>query len=116
MCSYEIDKLKIVESETFRKQFLGAIAYILLKFNDEFAANSLVDDYVDILASIKLTITSNTGIIRDRRLVKYGYRRKLLKSHKYAVVYRYEDGVIYLDYFFHQKQDYLNLMAEDYAT
>ncbi len=61
----------------------------------------------------KVVITKDAESLKlcdNERLLQLGYRRIKFLSHRYFMLYRIVDGVVFVDNIFHELQDYENRM------
>ena len=91
-----------------KEQLSHAINYILCEFESEQAALSIINDAEDT----KLRLSHAAGSLKlcdDPKLRALGYRTIHFKHHKYFMLYRIEDGRVYVDGIYHDSQDYENI-------
>ena len=60
----------------------------------------------------KVVITEDAELDMDNfvHLIELGYRRINFKFHRYFMLYRVEEDMVYADNIFHELQDYENRM------
>ena len=86
-----------------------AIQYLLFEKKSEQAAQNVLDDFEKTRDSLKM-IAGSLKICENPELAKSGYRRINFFSHRYFMLYRIEDDIVYIDNIFHELQDYENKM------
>ena len=80
----------IAEAEEDLNRF---IQYLLFEKQNKHAAKNVLDDFED-----------------NPRLESLGYHRINFQKHRYFMLYRIENGVVFVDDIFHELQDYENTM------
>lgn len=94
------------DAETDIDRFIN---YLLFEKKNDQAASNLIDDFEDTI--ITLTHAAESfKVCENQHLMELGYRRINFKSHRYFMLYRVEDGTVYVDNVFHELQDYENRM------
>ena len=94
------------DAETDMDRFIN---YLLFEKKNDQAASNLIDDFEDTI--ITLTHAAESfKVCENQHLMELGYRRINFKSHRYFMLYRVEDGTVYVDNVFHELQDYENKM------
>ena len=66
----------------------------------------------DTTSAIRMFLTqaSSLNVCDNPRLQSLGYRRINFQQHRYFMLYRIENDVVYVDDIFHELQDYENRM------
>ena len=82
------------EAEEDLNQF---IQYLLFAKKNKQAAKNVLDDFEDTIKKLKY-------------VASLGYRRINFQQHRYFMLYRIENDVVYVDDIFHELQDYENKM------
>ena len=102
------------EAEEDLNQF---IQYLLFaKKNKQAAKNTMANAGVPIIPGFEDTIkklkyvASSLNVCDNPRLQSLGYRRINFQQHRYFMLYRIENDVVYVDDIFHELQDYENRM------
>ena len=88
------------EAEEDLNQF---IQYLLFAKKNKQAAKNVLDDFEDTIKKLKY-------VADNPRLQSLGYRRINFQQHRYFMLYRIENDVVYVDDIFHELQDYENRM------
>ena len=94
------------EAEEDLNQF---IQYLLLAKKNKQAAKNVLDDFEDTIELLK-HVAESLKTCDNPRLQSLGYHRINFQKHRYFMLYRIEDDVIYVDDIFHELQDYENRM------
>lgn len=94
------------EAEEDLNQF---IQYLLLAKKNKQAAKNVLDDFEDTVELLK-HVAESLKTCDNPRLQSLGYHRINFQKHRYFMLYRIEDDVIYVDDIFHELQDYENRM------
>ena len=94
------------EAEEDLNQF---IQYLLLAKKNKQAAKNVLDDFEDTVELLK-HVAGSLKTCDNPRLQSLGYHRINFQKHRYFMLYRIEDDVIYVDDIFHELQDYENRM------
>ena len=69
----------------------------------------VLDDFEDTIKKLKY-VASSLNVCDNPRLQSLGYRRINFQQHRYFMLYRIENDVVYVDDIFHELQDYENRM------
>lgn len=85
------------------------IKYILFEKRNEQAAKNVLDDFEATKETLK-NIAGNLKLCDNPRLKKLEYRRINFLNHRYFMLYRIIDQVVFIDNIFHQLQDYEDKM------
>lgn len=80
------------------------IKYLLFEKKSEQAAKNVLDDFEATKESLK-HMARSLKLCDNPRLKKLGYRRINFLSHRYFMMYRIVDQVVFIDNIFHQLQD-----------
>ena len=94
------------EAEEDLNQF---IQYLLLAKKNKQAAKNVLDDFEDTIELLK-HVAESLKTCDNPRLQSLGYHRINFQKHRYFMLYRIEDDVVYVDDIFHELQDYENRM------
>ena len=92
------------EAEEDLNQF---IQYLLFAKKNKQAAKNVLDDFEDTIKKLKY-VASSLNVCDNPRLQSLGYRRINFQQHRYFMLYRIENDVVYVDDIFHELQDYEN--------
>lgn len=94
------------EAEADLNQF---IQYLLLAKKNKQAAKNVLDDFEDTVELLK-HVAESLKTCDNPRLQSLGYHRINFQKHRYFMLCRIEDDVVYVDDIFHELQDYENRM------
>ena len=72
-------------------------------------AKNVLDDFENTIKKLKY-VASSLKVCDNPRLQSLGYRRINFQQHRYFMLYRIENDVVYVDDIFHELQDYENRM------
>lgn len=100
---------KVIVTEDAETDMDRFINYLLFEKKNDQAASNLIDDFEETI--ITLTHAAESfKVCENQHLMELGYRRINFKSHRYFMLYRVEDGTVYVDNVFHELQDFENKM------
>lgn len=85
------------------------IKYLFFEKKSEQAAKNVLDDFEATKESLK-HVAGSLKLCDNPRLKKSGYRRINFLNHRYFMMYRIVDQVVFIDNIFHQLQDYEDKM------
>ena len=85
------------------------IAYLLIEKKSEQAARNLLNDFEATKKSLA-QVAGSLKLCENPRLQMFGYRRINFLSHRYFMLYRIEEDIVFIDNIFHELQDYENRM------
>ncbi|MBR5317092.1 MAG: type II toxin-antitoxin system RelE/ParE family toxin [Lachnospiraceae bacterium] len=85
------------------------IKYLLFEKENPQAAQNVLNDFDATKESLK-HVAGSLKLCDNPRLRKLGYRRINFLNHRYFMMYRIEDNVVYIDNIFHELQDYESKM------
>lgn len=94
------------EAEEDLNQF---VQYLLFAKKNKQAAKNVLDDFEDTVEKLK-HVAGSLKICDNPRLQSLGYHRINFQKHRYFMLYRMENDVVYVDDIFHELQDYENRM------
>lgn len=94
------------EAEEDLKQF---IQYLLFTKENKQAAKNVLDDFENTVEALK-HVAGSLKLCDNPRLKSLGYHRINFQKHRYFMLYRIENEVVYVDDIFHELQDYENRM------
>jgi len=83
------------------------IRYLLLKKKSKQAASNLLEDFETTIKDLS-QIAGSLKYCSNPKLKEMGYKRKNFISHKYYLLYRIVDDIVYVDRIFHELQDLEN--------
>ena len=85
------------------------IQYLVMEKKSLQAARNVLNDYDATIESLK-HVAGSLKLCDNPRLRQLGYRRINFLNHRYFMMYRIEDNVVYVDNIFHELQDYEDKM------
>lgn len=100
---------RIVITEDAENDLDMYVRYLLFEKRNEQAAANLLDDFEEV----KEILSHAAGSFKEcenPRLKKLGYRRINFRMHRYFLLYRIIDDIVFVDNVFHELQDYENKM------
>lgn len=100
---------KIVVTSDAEEDLDRFIKYLLFEKKSEQAAKNVLDDFEAVKESLK-HVAGGLKLCDNPRLKDLGYRRINFLSHRYFIMYRIVDQVVFIDNIFHQLQDYEDKM------
>lgn len=98
---------KIVVTAEAEEDLNQFIQYLLFAKKNKQAARNVLDDFEDTVKRLKY-VASSLKICDNPHLQSFGYRRINFQQHRYFMLYRIENDVVYVDDIFHELQDYEN--------
>lgn len=96
---------RVVITEHAKNQLREYLAYILRKFKNKQAAQAIRDDAKET-KDILSRVASSNKLLENSKLK--GYRKIHFQRHSYVMLYRIIDDTAYVDFIFHELQDYEN--------
>ena len=85
------------------------IKYLIFEKESVKAAENVLDDYDATIESLR-HVAGSLKLCDNSRLRQLKYRRINFLNHRYFMLYRIEDNVVFVDSIFHELQDYENKM------
>ena len=85
------------------------IKYLIVEKESVQAAENVLNDYDATIESLK-HVAGNLKLCDNPRLRHWEYRRINFLNHRYFMLYRIVDNVVFVDNIFHELQDYENKM------
>lgn len=104
-----MDYKVVVTAEAEEEDLNQFIQYLLFAKKNKQAAKNVLDDFEDTIKKLKY-VASSLNVCDNPRLQSLGYRRINFQQHRYFMLYRIENDVVYVDDIFHELQDYENRM------
>ncbi len=86
------------------------IEYLLFEKKSGQAAKNLLNDFEATKKSLS-TVAGSLKLCDNPKLRELGYRRINFLSHRYFMLYRIENDMVYVDNIFHELQDYENKLC-----
>ena len=100
---------KVVITKDAEKDLDEFVKYLLFEKRNEQAARNVLNDYDATIESLKI-VAGSLKLCDNPRLRKYEYCRINFLHHRYFMMYRIVENVVYIDNIFHELQDYENKM------
>lgn len=100
---------KVVITEDAELDMDNFVHFLLFEKKNEQAASNLIDDFDAVIATLTHAAES-IKLCENQHLRELGYRRINFKFHRYFMLYRVEEDMVYVDNIFHELQDYENMM------
>ena len=85
------------------------VKYLIFEKKNMQAAQNVLDDYDATIESLK-HVAGSLKLCDNPRLCLLEYRRINFLNHRYFMLYRIVDHVVFVDNIFHELQDYENRM------
>ena len=100
---------RIVVTEEAEEDLNRFIQYLLFIKKNHQAAINVLDDFEETVEMLK-PVGGSLKMCDNSRLEELGYHRINFQKHRYFILYRIENDVVYVDDIFHELQDYENRM------
>lgn len=100
---------RVVVTEEAEEDLNRFIQYLLFVKKNHQAAINVLDDFEDTVEMLK-HVAGSLKMCDNPRLEGLGYHRINFQKHRYFMLYRIENDVVYVDDIFHELQDYENRM------
>ena len=100
---------KIVLMKNAEEDLDRFITYLLFEKKNEQAARNLLNDFEATKTGLS-NVAGSLKLCDNPKLRELGYRRINFLSHRYFMLYRIENDIVYVDNIFHELQDYENKM------
>ncbi|EET62409.1 hypothetical protein BRYFOR_05444 [Marvinbryantia formatexigens DSM 14469] len=100
---------KVVVTRDAEEDLERFIKYLLIEKKSTQAAENLLNDYDITIESLK-HVAGSLKLCDNPRLRQLEYRRINFLNHRYFMLYRIMDNVVFVDSIFHELQDYENKM------
>ncbi len=98
---------KIVVTKDAEEDLDRFIKYLIFEKESMQAAQNVLNDYDATIECLK-HVAGSLKLCDNPRLLKFEYRRINFLNHKYFIMYRIVDNVVFVDNIFHELQDYEN--------
>ena len=85
------------------------IKYLIFEKETMQSAQNVLNDYDATIESLKY-VAGSLKLCDNPRLRQLGYRRINFLNHKYFMLYRIVDNIVFIDNIFHELQDYESKM------
>ena len=106
-----MDSYKVVLLPHASGQLNQYISYLQYNLRNDQAARSVWRDAVETQKRLS-EIAKYLKFCEDPVLKNLGYRIIHFKSHRYLMIYRIEDDIVYVDAVYHSLQDYEALFSD----
>lgn len=100
---------KIVVTADAQEDLEHFIEYLLFEKQSMQAAKNVLDDFEATKESLR-HVAGSLKLCDNPRLNQLRYRRINFLNHRYFMMYRIEEDVVFIDNIFHDLQDYENKM------
>ena len=100
---------KVVATKDAEEDLEGFIKYLVFEKESMQAAENVLNDYDATIESLK-HVAGSLKLCDNPRLRQLEYRRINFLNHRYFMIYRIVDDVVFVDNIFHELQDYENKM------
>lgn len=98
---------KVVVTRDAEKDLECFIQYLIIEKENVQAAENVLNDYDATIESLTY-VAGSLKLCDNPRLHQLGYRRINFLNHRYFMLYRIVDHVVFVDNIFHDLQDYKN--------
>ena len=95
----------VIVTEDAENELDQYIRYLLFDKVSEQAARNLLNDFEATKESLS-NVAGSLKLCDNPKLRELGYHRINFLSHRYFMLYRIENGTVYVDNIFHELQDY----------
>ncbi len=100
---------KVVVTKDAEEDLERFIKYLIIEKKSMQAAENLLNDYDVTIESLK-HVAGSLKLCDNPGLRQLEYRRINFLNHRYFMLYRIVDNVVFVDNIFHELQDYENKM------
>ncbi|MBO5146123.1 MAG: type II toxin-antitoxin system RelE/ParE family toxin [Lachnospiraceae bacterium] len=100
---------KVVVTRDAEEDLERFMKYLIIEKKSMQAAENLLNDYDVTIESLK-HVAGSLKLCDNPRLRQLEYRRINFLNHRYFMLYRIVDNVVFVDNVFHELQDYENKM------
>ena len=100
---------KIVVTADAQEDLEHFIEYLLFEKQSMQAAKNVLDDFEATKESLR-HVAGSLKLCDNPRLNQLGYRRINFLNHRYFMMYRIVEDMVFIDNIFHDLQDYENKM------
>lgn len=98
---------KVVTTKDAEEDLERFIQYLMIEKESRQAAENVLNDYDATIECLK-HVAGSLKLCEHPRLRQLGYRRINFLNHRYFMLYRIVDQVVFVDNIFHELQDYEN--------
>lgn len=100
---------KVVVTKDAEEDLERFIKYLIFEKDNLHAAENVLNDYDATVESLR-HVAESLKLCDNPRLRQLKYRRINFLNHRYFMLYRIEDNMVFVDNIFHELQDYENMM------
>lgn len=100
---------KVVVTKDAEDDLERFIKYLMIEKESMQAAENILNDYDATIESLQ-HVAGSLKLCDNPRLRQLEYRRINFLNHRYFMLYRIADNVVFVDNIFHELQDYENKM------
>lgn len=100
---------KVIVADSAKQRLREFLNYLKYDLGSQQAAKSVYSDYVATRKKLE-DIAGSLKLCDDLDLSSLGYHRINFRHHSYFLLYRVEGNYAYVDYIFHDLEDYKNKM------
>ena len=100
---------KVVVTADAEEDLNQYIRYLLMDKKSDQAAKNILDDFEATIRSLKI-VAGSLKPCDNPQLKELGYRRINSLSHRYFMLYRIVEDIVFVDNIFHELQNYENKM------
>lgn len=100
---------RIVVTKDAEEDLERFIEYLIVEKENMQATENVLNDYDATIESLK-HVAGNLKLCDNPKLHQLGYRRINFLNHRYFMLYRITDNIVFVDNIFHELQDYENKM------
>lgn len=101
---------RIVVTKDAEEDLDKFIQYLIKEKGSLQAARNVLDDFDATIESLKY-VAGSLKLCNNPKLQKLEYRRINFLNHRYFIMYRIVDNVVFVDTIFHELQDYERKMS-----
>lgn len=96
---------KVVITRDAKAHLAQILRYLRQSLDSEQAARNIKTDVLETKTRLSY-MASGLKLCDDPRLRDLGYRTMHFKRHNYFMLYRIQDGIVYVDAIYHDSQNY----------
>lgn len=100
---------KVIVADVAKQRLREILDYLKYDLDSQQAAKSVYNDYITTRKKLE-GIAGSLKLCEDPDLSVLGYHRINFRHHSYFLMYRIEDDCAYVDYIFHDLEDYKSTM------
>ena len=98
---------EVVVTGQAEAQLDNMINHVLFRFNNREAAINILDDVQKTYEKLEYAVSA-IQLCEDPYLESKGYRKIVLESHNYVLLYQIQDDTVSVNGIFHMLEDYRN--------